>query len=352
MPGKHEWVEHKTPDQFDKDHFGISFHMDAPHPYRKEFADLRKAVKAYRVKNPACDTSFDTRGHEWWRVNDEFFIVFADWIELPDTLEALKKRAVEDAKIREAARKNEEEELKKREKLESIRKRKQYHQEKRDYRIPFTGPCKVRVLKITCYGQERYEPLYEDEPVLYKFAIEINEGQTSQEKKARYALRYMFCGEQPKKYSINTSDISGYQCNWKMCEHALRSYLDWLEFEEDFEILRARAVEDFEQEKRKREEERKRYEEAQERYNEEMRRAYSQYRREYPHEEYDWNPWQRRSQVSTALSLFDLDTSATQEDVKKKYRTLAKQYHPDAGGDAEKFKRLNQANQVLMQHFA
>ena len=35
------------------------------------------------------------------------------------------------------------------------------------------------------------------------------------------------------------------------------------------------------------------------------------------------------------LKLFGLESSATLQDVKKRYRTLAKQHHPDTGGDAE-----------------
>ena len=39
--------------------------------------------------------------------------------------------------------------------------------------------------------------------------------------------------------------------------------------------------------------------------------------------------------------------NATKEEIKKKYRELAHKYHPDKGGDEQKFKELNEAYQVL-----
>ena len=39
--------------------------------------------------------------------------------------------------------------------------------------------------------------------------------------------------------------------------------------------------------------------------------------------------------------------SATDEEIKKAYRKLARTNHPDAGGDEEKFKEINEAYEVL-----
>lgn len=46
--------------------------------------------------------------------------------------------------------------------------------------------------------------------------------------------------------------------------------------------------------------------------------------------------------------ILDVARGASDEEIKKAYRRLAQQYHPDkAGGDAEKFKEINEAYQVL-----
>lgn len=47
-------------------------------------------------------------------------------------------------------------------------------------------------------------------------------------------------------------------------------------------------------------------------------------------------------------SILGLNKSATADEIKRAYRKLAHQYHPDkGGGDAEKFKEVNEAYQVL-----
>lgn len=45
--------------------------------------------------------------------------------------------------------------------------------------------------------------------------------------------------------------------------------------------------------------------------------------------------------------ILGVSRNATQEEIKKAYRRLAHKYHPDKGGDEEKFKEINEAYQVL-----
>jgi molecular chaperone DnaJ len=45
--------------------------------------------------------------------------------------------------------------------------------------------------------------------------------------------------------------------------------------------------------------------------------------------------------------ILGINKAASADDIKKAYRNLAHKYHPDKGGDAEKFKEINEAYQVL-----
>ncbi|GBD33943.1 Chaperone protein DnaJ [bacterium HR34] len=46
-------------------------------------------------------------------------------------------------------------------------------------------------------------------------------------------------------------------------------------------------------------------------------------------------------------SILGVSRDASQEEIKRAYRRLAHKYHPDKGGDEEKFKEINEAYQVL-----
>lgn len=45
--------------------------------------------------------------------------------------------------------------------------------------------------------------------------------------------------------------------------------------------------------------------------------------------------------------ILEVEENATENDIKKAFRKLAMKHHPDKWGDAEKFKEINEANQVL-----
>ena len=55
--------------------------------------------------------------------------------------------------------------------------------------------------------------------------------------------------------------------------------------------------------------------------------------------------WDRRLE---ALSVLGLRAGASQASIKQAFRKLVKQHHPDLGGSAEAFRRINEAYQLLM----
>lgn len=51
--------------------------------------------------------------------------------------------------------------------------------------------------------------------------------------------------------------------------------------------------------------------------------------------------------LQEAIKLFGFYSEIKQEDIKSKYRQLAKENHPDIGGDEDLFKRINEAYNLL-----
>tara|TARA_E500000331_G_scaffold353437_1_gene404112 strand:- start:721 stop:1533 length:813 start_codon:yes stop_codon:yes gene_type:complete len=52
--------------------------------------------------------------------------------------------------------------------------------------------------------------------------------------------------------------------------------------------------------------------------------------------------------ISEALHVLGLKPGASQDSIKKSYRRLVKQHHPDIGGSAEEFRKVNEAYQQLI----
>lgn len=51
-----------------------------------------------------------------------------------------------------------------------------------------------------------------------------------------------------------------------------------------------------------------------------------------------------------ALNVMGLPATATPQEIKQRYRTLAKKYHPDLGGDPRQMQRLTAAYEFLMKN--
>jgi len=60
------------------------------------------------------------------------------------------------------------------------------------------------------------------------------------------------------------------------------------------------------------------------------------------------NPVRPALQRQQALAVLGLPTNATIPQIKKRYRKLARRYHPDLGGDAHQMQRLTAAYEYLM----
>lgn len=60
------------------------------------------------------------------------------------------------------------------------------------------------------------------------------------------------------------------------------------------------------------------------------------------------NPVRPVLQRQQALAVLGLPAGATQQQIKQRYRRLAKQYHPDLGGDPRQMQRIVAAYECLM----
>ena len=60
------------------------------------------------------------------------------------------------------------------------------------------------------------------------------------------------------------------------------------------------------------------------------------------------NPMRPLVERQQALAVLGLPPDATRQQIKRRYRELAKKYHPDRGGDQKEMRRIIAAYQLLM----
>jgi DnaJ-domain-containing protein 1 len=60
------------------------------------------------------------------------------------------------------------------------------------------------------------------------------------------------------------------------------------------------------------------------------------------------NPVRPLFERQQALAVLGLPPNATRQQIKRRYRTLAKKHHPDRGGDQREMKRIIAAYELLM----
>jgi len=61
--------------------------------------------------------------------------------------------------------------------------------------------------------------------------------------------------------------------------------------------------------------------------------------------------WKEKwEKVNQARKILKLPFSTTRREIIERYHALARELHPDQGGDAESMKALNEAYQVLMEY--
>ena len=60
-----------------------------------------------------------------------------------------------------------------------------------------------------------------------------------------------------------------------------------------------------------------------------------------------WMKFQNTEKKDAALLLLELTSSASEKEIKEQYKKLAHQHHPDKGGDADRFVKIQEAWEIL-----
>lgn len=64
-----------------------------------------------------------------------------------------------------------------------------------------------------------------------------------------------------------------------------------------------------------------------------------------------WQVYINTDERSKALAVFQMDETVSYDDIKRRYRQLAMEKHPDRGGDGQQFQQINWAFGVLQQAY-
>ena len=64
-------------------------------------------------------------------------------------------------------------------------------------------------------------------------------------------------------------------------------------------------------------------------------------------DDYNTGNYTKVDDNTSLYSILGIDINATDEEITKAYKTLAKKHHPDKGGDIEKFKEIQTAYDIL-----
>jgi hypothetical protein len=84
---------------------------------------------------------------------------------------------------------------------------------------------------------------------------------------------------------------------------------------------------------------------------EELRRQQEERAQQEAAEQAERMRWGWRYRYQQYFDVLGLPTSASEEEMKKRFRELAKAHHPDRGGDLAMMKRINEAHRQLEQAF-
>ncbi len=151
----------------------------------------------------------------------------------------------------------------------------------------------------------------------------------------RKAIKYYTHTDEYKHsygYTAYDYDLSG--SDWNLPKDLLLEFAEWMQFDAPLgEILRDARVQA------------EKHAQEQEARDQQWYKRQEQWQKANGQSTFEWIT--RASEVDDALDLLQLNSRATQDDIKKRYRVLAKQHHPDTGGDEAYMKRLNRAYQVL-----